>query len=193
LVGAAAGATRSTLRFDGELELDIHQYAMMASAGHVRPSGLAIRAAFGTVVDGALAGDGRTHDIGPGIVGAVSAAKQWTRGDWFVTATLAIAASRTKTAEPVPGAPRESLIAADLRAGGMVGRTFGRVSPYVLVRAFGGPVLWTLDDEQRTGTDVHHYQLGAGASLVAGSGLSLLVDVAALGERSASLGMSLEL
>ena len=76
------------------------------------------------------------------------------------------------------------------------GRTFdvgfGVVAPYLLARGFGGPVFWTLDATSVTGTDVYHFQVGAGASVTIG-GLSVMLDVAALGERSASLSVSYRL
>lgn len=86
-----------------------------------------------------------------------------------------------------------SLVAVDFRLGVMAGRTFGAVSPYVLARGFGGPVSWTLDGMDVSGTDTHHYQVGAGASFATDGGLAVSLDVSALGEQAASLGMSLRL
>jgi len=191
-VGAAAAATQTTLAFTGDRELEIVQYAVTATAGYIGASRWSVRGSLGTVLDGALDGEGRTHDIGPGIVGAASASKQWTSGAWFVTGSLGAGISRTTTLET--GGSQQSLIAIDvLRAGVMAGRTFGVTSPYVMARGFGGPVFWTLDAMDITGTDTSKFQLGAGVSVTTASGLSLLLDVSALGERSASLGMSYRL
>lgn len=144
------------------------------------------------MLDGALDGDGRTHDIGPGIVLAAAVAKQWERGAWFVTGSLGAAAARVTTREA--GGDRTALVAVDvLRVGVQAGRAFGPARPYVLARAFGGPVWWRLDGADRTGTDIHHYQLGVGGSVTTRAGLSLSIDLAALGERSATLGASLAL
>ncbi|MBA3458262.1 MAG: hypothetical protein H0T42_34590 [Deltaproteobacteria bacterium] len=152
-----------------------------------------MRASLGAVLGGSLDGEGRAYDIGPGFVVGASIAKQWVRGDWFLAGSFSVAASRTTTTESVPGAPRETLVAVDVaRAGITAGRTFGPVSPYVLARAFGGPVFWELDAMDVGGTDVHHYQLGAGASVTTGS-LSVLLDVSALGEQAASIGFALRL
>lgn len=185
---------RSTLSFTGDRELDISQLAVSASVGQAWPSRVSLRASIGVVIDGSLEGEGRSYDIGPGFIVAASVAKQWIAGDWFVTSSFSMSASRTTTTETQPGAPRETLIAVDLARGGVIaGRSFGLVSPYVLARAFGGPVFWELDDMDVWGTDVHHFQIGAGASLTTESGLSVVLDVAALGEQAASLGMSLRL
>lgn len=167
---------------------------MVASIGVAHPSRLSIRASIGAVLDGSLDGAGRTYDIGPGFVIAASVAKQWVSGDWFVNGAFSVSASRTTTTETVPGAPRETLIAVDaFRLGVTAGRTFGIVSPYVLARGFGGPVFWQLDAMDVGGTDVHHFQLGAGASVSTRSGVSVLLDVSALGEQAASLGIALRL
>lgn len=167
---------------------------MTASAGYAGASRWSLRGSIGAVLGGALEGEGRRYDVGPGVVVAAGASKQWTFGAWFVTGSLGAGASRTTTREDGAGGDRRPLIGIDvLRLGVMAGRTFGVASPYVMARGFGGPVLWTLDAMDVTGTDTSKYQLGAGVSVTTGSGLSLLVDVSALGERSASLGMSYRL
>jgi hypothetical protein len=163
-----------------------------ATAGYTGASRWSVRGSIGTVLDGALEGDGRTHDIGPGFVVAASASKQWMFGAWFVTGSLGAAVSRTTTSED--GGGEQSLVAVDvLRLGVMAGRSFGIASPYVMARGFGGPVLWTLDAMDVQGTDTSKFQLGAGVSVSTSSGLSFLLDISALGERSASLGMSYRL
>ncbi len=167
---------------------------MTASAGYTGASRWSVRGSIGTVLDGTLEGEGRTHDIGPGIVGAAGVSKQWASGDWFVTGSLGAGISRTTTLDGAAGGARQTLVGIDvLRAGVIAGRTFGSASPYLMGRAFGGPVLWTLDDMDVRGSDTSKFQLGAGVSVTTASGLSLLLDVSALGERSASLGMSYRL
>lgn len=52
---------------------------------------------------------------------------------------------------------------------------------------------WQVDGDDVVGSDVHHVQLGAGASVTTAAGLSVLVDVSVVGEQSASLGVSLRL
>jgi hypothetical protein len=194
VVGAGAGATRSTLRFSDDRELDISQLAVTASAGIARPSRFSARVSLGAVLDGSLEGEGRTYDVGPGFIVAASVAQQWISGDWFLTGTFSVAVSRTTTTESQPGASRETLIAVDVARGGVIaGRRFGPVAPYILARAFGGPVYWQLDAMDVSGTDVYHVQLGAGASVSTGSGFSVVLDVSALGEQAASLGIALRL
>ncbi len=150
------------------------------------------------MLDGALEADGRTHEIAPGLLAGVGLARQWQRGNWFATGTLGFSASRVTTGESGSRDPqlrpqRTGLVATDLRAGAMAGRTFGPISPYVLARVFGGPVLWTLDDEDVTGTDIYKFQLGAGLSLATRVGIAVTLDLSLVGERAASLGVTLPL
>ncbi|MBK9034525.1 MAG: hypothetical protein IPL61_25210 [Myxococcales bacterium] len=176
--------------FEGDRDFDLDQQAVMVSVGQVRPSQLSLRASIGAVLDGTIAGAGRTHDLGPGVVGAIAAARPWTWGPWFVHGTLSVGASRVTTTEVMAGAPTEGLVAVDARIGVSAGRRFGPVMPYVLARGFGGPVLWTVDGAGVTGTDAYHVQLGAGASVTIGDAWSVMVDVSALGERAASVGVA---
>jgi hypothetical protein len=180
------------LRFDGD-DVELTQYAVSVTAGQTRPSRFSVRVSLGAVLDGEVEGGGRRHDIGPGIVGGAGVSKQWLRGRWFLTGSAGISASRATTTEDTAGAEAVSIIATDLRVGGLAGRTFGPVSPYVLARAFGGPVMWTRDGDGVTGSDTHHVQLGAGISASTPSGLSVVLDVSAFGERAASLGVSARL
>jgi hypothetical protein len=165
-----------------------------ATAGYATASQWSFRGSLGAVLDGHLEGGGRTHDIGPGIVVAVGVAKQLDLGTWFVNGSLGAAISRTTTDEQIAGEGRRTLVGLDLfRLGVMGGRRFGSVSPYVAARAFAGPVSWTLDGMDVTGGDTSKFQLGAGASVTTASGVSLLLDISALGERSATLGVSYRL
>jgi hypothetical protein len=146
------------------------------------------------VLGGELEAAGRTHAIGPGFVVAGSVAKQFELGEWFVNGSLGAAISRTTTDEEMPGADRRTLVGLDIfRHGAMGGRRFGSLSPYVVARVFGGPVSWTIDGMDVTGSDTSKFQVGAGASLTAAAGLSFYLDISALGERSASLGLSYRL
>ena len=181
-------ATR--LVFEGDRDFDLDQQAVTVSVGQVRPSRWSLRAVLGAVIDGAIAGEGRRHDIGPGVLGAVAIARPWTWGPWFVQGTATLGASRVTTTERVAGAPTEGLVAIDGRIGATAGRQLGPVMPYVLARAFGGPVLWTVDADGVVGTDAYHVQLGAGATVAIGDAWTVMIDVAALGERAASVGVS---
>jgi hypothetical protein len=190
------------LKFTDE-RYDITQYASTVTLGYSWPSRVSVTGSVGAIFDGQINGSNANgsntadkNDIAAGIVGSVAVAKQWTLGGanskWFATGTIGFAMSRASTA-PSPNTPGVSIVASDLRVGALVGRTFGRISPYLLTRAFGGPVFWTLNQTDATGTDVYHVQVGAGVTANLGGGVSAMVDVSALGEQAASLALSLQL
>jgi hypothetical protein len=181
------------LKFDGDQRFNITQFASTVTLGYAKASQLSFSGSLGVVFDGSINAMSATsnadgsNDIGAGIVGSVGVAKQWAFADrGFITGTVGFAMSRTTAAAT-------SLIAADLRLGAMVGYSLGPVSPYALVRAFGGPVSWRIDQKDVRGTDIHHYQLGAGLSANLWRGASALLDLSALGERAGSLAFSLQM
>lgn len=184
---------RTHVVFDNDATFELTEQALTAFAGYSTAGGWSFRAALGALIDGRLDdGISPTHDMNPGVVGALGAARQWKLGDgyWFITgsAGLSVVAASTHT----PGETDEPrFVAGDVRIGAIAGRTFAEMwSPYVLARAFGGPVFWSIAGMDQTGTDTRHFQLGAGLSVVTSLGLSVVVDVSALGEQGASLGAS---
>ncbi len=192
-LGAAAATTATTLSFPGNRELDIVQYALAASLGYLSKSGWSVRTTLGVVLDGALEGQGLRYDIGPGIIGAVGASKKWVFGRWFLSGTAGAGVTRATTTLST-GGTTEILTGFDaIRAGVMLGRTFGNASPYVAARGFVGPVLWRLETVDVRGIDKRKYQFGGGVNVTTPSGVSLLIDLSVLGERSASLAMSYRL
>jgi hypothetical protein len=192
-LSAAVGSMATTLSFTGDRELDMVQYAISTSLGYIGGSRWSMRASVGMVLDGKLAGQGGTHDIGLGIMGVVSASKQWLFSDWFVAGSLGAGISRSTTVASA-GEAAVLLTGIDvIRASVIVGRTLGFASPYVVARGFGGPVLWTLNDMYVTGNDTAQFQLGGGISVTTASGASFLFDISALGERRTSFGMSYRL
>lgn len=166
---------------------------MVASGGYRWGQGWSARLAAGAVLGGSLAHDGRTHDVGTGWLVAASLARSVTfAGRGFVAGSVTAGVSSTSTEEGA--GMSERLTAGDVRLGVLAGVTlWERLSPYALARAFGGPVMWTLDGDDITGTDQHHYQLGLGVNASLPWDLSALVDVSLLGERAVSIGVSAEL
>lgn len=178
---------RTHVRFDNDT-FELTEQATTAFVGYSAPTGWSYRASLGVVVDGGL--DPGTHDFDPGFVVALGVSHQWPLGDgrWFVTGSAGLSVARAST-HMAGVAGDESFTAGDARVGAIAGRTLGKIwNPYVLARGFGGPVFWTVDGAAVTGTDTRHFQLGAGLSVATSIGLTLNVDVSALGEQAASLG-----
>jgi hypothetical protein len=178
---------RTHVVFDNDVTYELQEQAATAFAGYSTAAGTSYRASLGVLIDGGL--EPGTHDFDPGFVVALGLSHQWPLGDgtWFVTGSAGLSVARAST--HVAGAAEASFTAGDARAGVIAGRTLGTIwTPYVLARGFGGPVWWTVDGAAVTGTDTRHFQLGAGLSVVTPLGLTINIDVSALGEQAASLG-----
>ena len=80
----------------------------------------------------------------------------------------------------------------DARAGVLVGKSlFDALSVYATGRLFGGPVFWSVDGDSKLGTDIYHYQLGAGFLVRLPAGLELFAEGVPLGERGVVVGLGL--
>ncbi|HTL32937.1 MAG TPA: hypothetical protein VL326_07425 [Kofleriaceae bacterium] len=179
---------RTHVVFDNDITYELTEQAVTAFFGYTTATGTSYRASVGALLDGGL--EPGAHDFDPGFVVAVGATHQWPFGDgqWFVAGSVGLSVARAST-HMAGGGGDAHFTAGDARGGAIVGRTFGRIwNPYVLARGFGGPVWWTVDGEAVSGTDTRHFQLGAGLSVSTPIGLTVNVDVSALGEQAASLG-----
>ena len=178
------------LLFDDTLAADLTERMVLAGVGFRLSEEWSMHFAAGGIVDGEV--DDRTGAIGvgPGAIAGVSAS--WrvlpARGARpFVDLTAALAGSWAST-------DTGHLVALDARGGASVGWVIaGIVSPYMAVRAFGGPVFWEDEGESRTGSDRYHYQVALGTSVDIARTVGLFVDWAPLGERAVSAGVSLAL
>ncbi|MEZ4302836.1 MAG: hypothetical protein R3B70_48380 [Polyangiaceae bacterium] len=82
------------------------------------------------------------------------------------------------------------MLAVDFRVTGIAGKTFFDIlSPYLVLRAFGGPVFWEHEGESETGGDKYHFQIGAGMVLALPRRFDAFVEVVPVGERAAALGL----
>jgi len=88
-----------------------------------------------------------------------------------------------------PEAGTNGLYAFDVRVGLTVGKTFWNTfSPYAVLRAFGGPVLWTYDAKTVVAGDLTHVQFGGGVVTALPRAVDVYVEGIPLGERAVTLG-----
>lgn len=192
-MGAAYQRLVSELQL-GDDAVDIRMDSV-AAALEWRPGGpFSLQLGAGAVVDGNLRARGVGHDVRPGWIASVSGS--WTAiaerpSSPFLSLSVALGASGARTA--TQGRGDASFLAMDARLAVVVGKTLWRVwVPYVVGRAFGGPVWWEIDGEDANGGDRHHYQVGLGSLLVCPRGFDVLVEWVPFGARgfTAGLGMA---
>jgi len=163
------------------------------SAGWLINSELTAQASVGVILDGTLKTRAReVHTVEPGglvALGAEYLAREGEGARPFVNISFVIGSSWTETKDPDSGV-KTSYTAVDARLGARAGWALGEnLFPFVAARVFGGPVKWQWDDQDVTGTDVHHYQLALGTA-VRIDALGLWVEWAGVGEQALGAGLS---
>lgn len=180
VAGSFAGF-RTTLVFDGREHVALEQLAASASLEWRASRRWTLVGAAG----GTFAGTLGTERLGGGGVGSVAGSfLALEQGAWWPFLQLSLALSVSGVS-----APQSAYVAVDARAALVVGYTFlQRVTPYAVARAFGGPAFYA----GKTGTDLYHYQVGAGLVVGLPGGFDLSAEVVPLGEQrfTAAVGFS---
>jgi hypothetical protein len=176
-VGVSAGAFRTTLLF-GSRAVAEEQVAVSAVLEWRVAPRWSLQASAGGLLGG------RLEDAPSGAGGVLSVAGSFValeQGPWwpFLQLSASLAGSAFTTAKGAAGA-------LDARLGLVVGYTFlERVTPYLVGRVFGGPVLYAGE----TGTDASHLQAGLGLVVGLPLGFDLSVELAPFGEQRVSGGV----
>jgi hypothetical protein len=139
---------------------------------------------------GRLRARGASHRVEPGWIASLSAS--WTvlgeGASWpFVSTSVSLGASGASTTRP--GTREASFFALDARAALIVGKTLWKVwVPYLVTRAFAGPVSWQLDGQDAAGGDRHHYQVGIGSVATCPKGFDVVLEWVPFGARGLTAG-----
>jgi hypothetical protein len=151
-----------------------------------------ITAGGGVTFVGDITVDGVRHDLGTGPLGFAGAAYRILDGDDWEPFLLFAAAFSTSTASSQSSVDQSEarVTAFDLRFSLTVGEVFAdTLAPYIAVRGFGGPILWSGTGIDASGTDKYHFQLGGGALVTAGW-FDAYFELVPLGERAATFGVA---
>ncbi len=193
-VGAAGIYTSTAIDFSNNLRMGETRSSLVASLAYHPTARLTYQFTAGGTLGGRLQSPAGTQDFSSGVTSAVGASYRildMPRRPFVVlTANLSFSREST-TLSGMNGMPDVSAAysAFDLRAGVLVGTTLWKVlSPYAVGRVFGGPIYWTYQGGSVTGTDAHHYQVGAGATLVVARRFNVFAEGIPVGERSAAAG-----
>jgi hypothetical protein len=193
-LGASGLYTATALRFSDHVRGDETRFATVATASYAPTARLSIQASAGATFAGRLRMADGDYDFTPGPVIAAGVGFRLIEGRPFLILTSLLSASAARTRSSDGASSSTGYEALDLRLGVLAGTTlFDVLSPYLLARVFGGPVFWRYQGRARTGTDVHHYQLGAGLALQLAKPVELFLEGVPLGERALSLGLSVAL
>lgn len=192
-LGAAALYTSTQLVFGDVLRARQTRSAVVATLAYAPTPRLSLQANAGVAIGGELRTPEGAHAFSAGPTLAVGASYALlTEQPFFVAVSGMFAASFAQTTSPDADEEAVDYTALDLRLG-LIGGVIllESLRPYAVARVFGGPVYWTYLGEARTGTDLYHYQLGAGISWQATEWLVLYAEGVPLGERAVSGGAAL--
>lgn len=186
-MSASYATTRTTLLFGSGRRADLTRHAIFGGLEAPLSRRLTMHFGAGGIAGGTLG----ASEMGPGFTGFAGVGGRVVdeKDAWpFVQVTATLSGSHALTRAE---GTSERYTAFDLRLGAMAGKTFARtVTPYAVVRAFGGPVYWRFEGERVTGTDLYKYQVGAGVSLALfDRRLDVFVEGIALGERTLACGI----
>jgi hypothetical protein len=187
--GVSASGFETDIVFEGE-RVRTRQTAGSVSIGRAMSPGVAWS------LTGSFVGGGEVEDRDVKSGGALSAGISYLsvyetpRRPW-VAVTGSVGAARVRALAD-DGRVRD-WTAGDVRIGGMTGKSFGPVVPYVAARAFGGPVNWRREGANVSGGDAHHVTAGAGFTIRLPGSIDFTAEVMPLGERSASAGLTIHL
>jgi hypothetical protein len=189
-VGAVGLSTWTELKFD-DLHAKEQRNAIVATAAYAPTRRLTVQLSAGAAFAGELRAPNGTHEFSVGPTGAAGVVYTLLEGRPFVALSGVVSASHATTQLRGSG-PSVNYDAFDLRLGVIAGTTvFEMLSPYIVARAFGGPVFWHYGRRAQTGTDIAHYQLGVGLALRPIETLAVFAEGVPLGERGVSAGASI--
>jgi len=192
-VGVSGLYTSTRLRFSDDLHADQVRYATLATLAYLPTAKLVLQAGAGAAFGGSLTLPDGEHRFTPGPAVLIGADyRAFDDGRYFLLLTSGLSFTTARTHAPSDAS--ESYTAFDLRLGAQFGIALARVfRPYAVARVFGGPVLWHYDGEAVTGTDTHHYQLGAGLAVRLAKALNIFAEGVPLGEQAIAVGVGLAL
>jgi hypothetical protein len=190
-VAVAYSVFATDLAFASGVDAFIERRAATASLSYRVNETVNLQVGAGATLGGRFVFGQERFSLDPGWI--ASLAGTWKvfgkeRGDAFLLAGAALAASGG-AARDARGVA-ENMYAFDFRASAIAGKTFFDVlSPYLVVRAFGGPILWKLRGEDQIGGDKYHVQVGAGLVVALPAGFDAFAEGVPLGERAAVAGV----
>ncbi len=182
--------TATELSLGGDARVNETRGVVLASLAYAPSPAIAVQAALGAVVGGNLEWNGSRYLVQPGPTGLLGFLWRILDGKPFLSLSATLSFMATET-EPSGGGGQVGYEAFDARAGVTFGTIlFDILSPYAIARAFGGPVYWRYQGSAVTGTDIHHYQLGAGLAVHVARHVDAYVEGVPLGEQTLAGGMA---
>lgn len=192
-VSVVVGHASSTLVFEGTIRVNMERRAVLATYERRVATKWTLQFAAGAIATGTLKVASDVYQFGPGWSAGISTSYRALDGRGskpflLLGGTLAFAGATTQGVSP--DAPKIEYLGGDLRLSVVVGKTiFQALSPYAVVRGFGGPIWWKIANKDIVGTDAYKFQVGAGLAVAMPWGLDAFIEGVPLGEKALSTGL----
>jgi hypothetical protein len=184
-VGAGYAFTSTGLHFSDGLRVDEVRNGSIVLLDYSPMRRLTLEAGAGPFLGGNITTPAGRYALAPGLTSALGGSWRLFDADGAIPFGL-LTAQLSYISSSAPAGTGYN--AFDLRLGAAVGWTLGRtITPYLVGRAFGGPVYWRYQGAAITGTDDHHWQVGAGLSLRIGR-VDVFAEGVPLGEQGFTAG-----
>jgi hypothetical protein len=185
-LGAEYAFTSTGLHFSDGLRVEQIRNAALVTVDYRPLRRITLEAGAGPFLAGSITANSVRMMMAPGFVGIAGASWRVLDSDGAIPFVL-LGAQLSYFSSATAGNVGYS--AFDLRGSVAVGTTIWDVlTPYVVGRAFGGPVYWRYMGAAILGTDDHHWQAGVGVSLVLVRKVDVFVEGVPLGELGATAG-----
>jgi hypothetical protein len=183
--GFTLGGTDTRIDIGG-LKGDLLQTASIVTLDVMPIERLSLSFSGGASIGGHFEYVGQSYDLAPGPIGGVGAS-YLLLGKTLPFIHLSFTMSLSQATANAPNGSESSFTSRDWRIGAAFGKTFGTVAaPFVVARYFGGGTDWSTVGK---GADDYRYHLGVGSAFGVTDHVDVLVEVAFLGERRATLGV----
>ncbi|HHH11714.1 MAG TPA: hypothetical protein ENK23_06545 [Sorangium sp.] len=193
-LAAAYSSVGTEVRFSDDFEPTLRRRSAGLALEYQLLDWMSLRASAGLSLHGDIARSGERYQLTAGPFASVGANFTVLDGRQSLPFLVLGASLAASYAETRPLAARDAdavgLSALDLRFSAVVGKLLlNAIGPYLAARAFGGPIWWQHHRQAVVGTDLYHYQFGAGV-LVTSRALDVFFEIAPLGERAGTFGLA---
>lgn len=153
-----------------------------------------IHVVLGMIINGEIKPDTDSdHDVKPGGFASIGFNYNAVTGKGYkpsVDLSILLGSAMTET-ENIEDKSKTDYISTDVRLGIRSSwNVKNRLFPFAAVHVFGGPIMWEIDGQDVTGTDIYHYHLSVGSALKLGRTVAYF-EWAGLGEQSLKAGLSI--
>lgn len=193
--GLGIGSLNTTLRFSGETEVDLSMNTMSIAGTWSLNNNWTFRSGIGRILSGSLVPENSARqDILPGTLYSVGLEYMALIGQDavpFIHLAVLYGGSFTTVEDPLAkSSTTTDYNSSDLRFNGRATWVLNQqIFSYISSSFFAGPVNWTLNGKEVTGSDIYHYQVAMGAAYRLGS-LSVFGEWSGIGEQTLAAGLS---